>query len=799
MSEQKKVFKPFIAPEENVKELTVKSILVGSLFGVIFGAATVYLALKAGLTVSASIPIAVIAITLGRKFLKTTILENNIIQTTGSAGESIAAGVAFTLPGFLFLSSPDSAEYFNYLTILILAIIGGLLGTLLMIPLRKALIVNEHENLPYPEGTACGDVLKAGLTVSASIPIAVIAITLGRKFLKTTILENNIIQTTGSAGESIAAGVAFTLPGFLFLSSPDSAEYFNYLTILILAIIGGLLGTLLMIPLRKALIVNEHENLPYPEGTACGDVLKAGEKGGDFAKTAFWGLGVAFAYAILQKVLHVIAETPYYATKQINKFFPSAKVSGEITPEYMGVGYIIGPKIAGVLVAGSVLSWMVFIPLLSTLVPADVIAAQLVKLGYLMDLAKPGGKGGWDPVTHQFNDYSAAIYYAYIRQVGAGAVTAGGIITLIKTIPTIIKSVKGSFASLQSSKDPSAAAVLRTEKDLSLKVVGFGSLALVALIAVLPQVPGDSILQKLLIGVLVILFGALFVTVSSRIVGLIGSSNNPISGMTIATVMGTSLIFLSVGWTGQAFEPLVLVVGGMICIAAANAGATSQDLKSGYIVGATPRNQQIALFVGAIVSSIVIGLTVKFLDRPTTEMMQQGIQHAIGSDKYPAPQATLMATLIKGILSQNLDWQYVVVGVFLAITMELCGIKSLSFAIGVYLPLATTLPIFIGGAIRGIVEAKDKKENKSAASAEEEDLSKGSLFATGLVAGGAVAGVLIAFATGTSAGEKFLASISLEEGIVHSVSQNGYFLIGTLFFAAMGAILYKVATKKADA
>jgi putative OPT family oligopeptide transporter len=416
-----------------------------------------------------------------------------------------------------------------------------------------------------------------------------------------------------------------------------------------------------------------------------------------------------------------------------------------------------------------------------------------------MDLAKPGGKGGWDPVSHQFNDYSAAIYYAYIRQVGAGAVTAGGIITLIKTIPTIVKSIKGSFASLQSSKDPSAAAELRTEKDLSLKVVGFGSLALVALIAVLPQVPGDSILQKLLIGVLVILFGALFVTVSSRIVGLIGSSNNPISGMTIATVMGTSLIFLSVGWTGQSFEPLVLVVGGMICIAAANAGATSQDLKSGYIVGATPRNQQIALFVGAIVSSIVIGLTVKFLDRPTTEMMQQGIQHAIGSDKYPAPQATLMATLIKGILSQNLDWQYVVVGVFLAITMELCGIKSLSFAIGVYLPLATTLPIFIGGAIRGIVEAKDKKENKSAASAEEEDLSKGSLFATGLVAGGAVAGVLIAFATGTSAGEKFLASISLEEGIVHSVSQNGYFLIGTLFFAAMGAILYKVATKKADA
>lgn len=681
MSEPKKTFKPFVPAETKMKELTVKSILVGSLFGVIFGAATVYLALK------------------------------------------------------------------------------------------------------------------AGLTVSASIPIAVIAITLGRKFLKTTILENNIIQTTGSAGESIAAGVAFTLPGFLFLSSPSSAEYFNYLTILILAIVGGLLGTLLMIPLRKALIVNEHENLPYPEGTACGDVLKAGEKGGDFARTAFWGLGVALVYAILQKVFHVIAETPYYATRQLNKFFPSAKVSGEITPEYMGVGYIIGPRIAGVLVAGSVLSWLVFIPLLSTLVPGDVIAHQLAKLGYLADVTKAGGKGGWDPATHTFSDYASAIYYAYIRQVGAGAVTAGGVITLIKTIPTIVKSVKGSISSLKEQNEPGAVSAIRTEKDLSLKVVGFGSLALIALIAVLPQVPGDSILQKLLIGVLVILFGALFVTVSSRIVGLIGSSNNPISGMTIATVMGTSLIFLSVGWTGVAYEPLVLVVGGMICIAAANAGGTSQDLKSGYIVGATPRNQQIALFVGAIVSSIVIGITVKFLDKPTTEMLQQGITHGIGSDKYPAPQATLMATLIKGILSQNLDWQYVVVGIFLAIVMELCNIKSLSFAIGVYLPLATTLPIFIGGAIRGMVEAKQKRENQ-VINPEEEELGKGNLFATGLVAGGAVAGVIIAFLAGSSGGEKVLNAVTMENGFTGALSENGYFLLGTLFFAAMGFILYRVAIKK---
>ena len=677
---EKKIFQPFVAPQTIMKELTVKSILLGSLFGVIFGAATVYLALK------------------------------------------------------------------------------------------------------------------AGLTVSASIPIAVIAITLGRRFFKTTILENNIIQTTGSAGESIASGVAFTLPGFLFLSSPDSASYFNYLTILILAIVGGMLGTLLMVPLRKALIVNEHETLPYPEGTACGDVLKAGEKGGDFAKTAFWGLGVAFGYAILQKIIHVIAETPFWITKQTNKFFPSAKLSGEITPEYMGVGYIIGPKISGVLVAGGVLSWLVFIPLLSSIVPADTIAAQLVKLGYLADLAKDGGKGGWNAATHTFNDYSAAIYYAFIRQIGAGAVAAGGIITLIKTIPTIVKSVRGSVSSIKNAGAESTG-ILRTERDLSLKVVGIGSLALVALIALLPQVPGDSILQKLLIGVLVLVFGALFVTVSSRIVGLIGSSNNPISGMTIATVMGTSLIFMAVGWTGQVYEPLVLVVGGMICIAAANAGATSQDLKSGYIVGATPRNQQIALFIGAIVSSIVIGVTVKYLDKPTSEMIAQGIHHAIGTEKYPAPQATLMATLIKGILSFNLDWQYVFVGVFLAVVMELCGIRSLSFAVGAYLPLSTTLPIAIGGAIKGLVDRKKKKAN-IVTSPEEDELGKGSLFATGLVAGGAVAGVIIAFVSGSESGDRFLKTISMEETISNNTGVNLYYLLGVLFFAAMGLILYRTALKK---
>lgn len=685
MAEQQNQFKPFVSPETQMAEFTVKSILTGAAFGIIFGASTVYLALK------------------------------------------------------------------------------------------------------------------AGLTVSASIPIAVLAITLGRKFLKTTILENNIIQTTGSAGESIAAGVVFTLPGFLFLSESSSANFFNYFTILILAIFGGILGTLMMIPLRRSLIVKEHGTLPYPEGTACASVLKAGEKGGEFAKTAFMGLGFAFVYAILQKIVHVIHETPAFFTKQTNKIFPSARVSGEITPEYMGVGYIIGPKIAGVLVAGGVLSWFVFTPLLASLLNdhGSIIAAQLSKLGYLKDVNTAGGPGGWDPATQSFSDWSQAIYRAYIRQIGAGAVAAGGFITLIKTIPTIISSFKGSIGSLKKDGASGASIVPRTERDLSIKVVGIGSLVLLLVIALLPNtlIPGTNIGSKLLLGLLVIIFGAFFVTVASRIVGLIGSSNSPISGMTIATLMGTCLIFIAVNWTGHVYEPMALVVGGMICIAAANAGATSQDLKTGYLVGATPRNQQIALFVGAIVSSIAIGATIKILDKPTADMAAQGIQHAIGTDKYPAPQGTLMATLIKGILSFNLDWQFVLVGVFIAIVMELCGIKALSFAIGIYLPLSTTLPIFIGGAIRGIVEWRQKKK-KIEVSPEEEDLGKGNLFATGLVAGGALAGVLVAILSSVPSVSKSLGNVNAEHGLTSSLGTEGYKWLGVAFFALMGYVLYKIAVSK---
>jgi OPT family oligopeptide transporter len=674
-----KIFKPYIAPEQNIAEFTVKSVVFGILFGIMFGCSTVYLALKAGLTVTASIPIAVIAITLGRKFLKTTILENNIIQTTGSAGESIAAGVAFTLPGFLFLS-------------------------------------------------------------------------------------------TGEDGKSIGEG------------------YFNYLTISVLAAFGGILGTLMMIPLRRSLIVKEHDTLPYPEGTACASVLQAGEKGGDFAKTAFIGMGVAFAYAMFQKAFHIIAETPSYVTSQANKFWPSAATRGEITPEYLGVGYIIGYKISGVLVAGSVLAWWVITPLLATLVTPDTIATQLTKLGYLVDLNTAGGPGSWNPSTHTFGNYADAIYRAYIRQIGAGAVAAGGFITLIKTIPTIISSFRESMGSMNEKEGKS---ILRTERDLSFKVVIVGSIILIAVLTIMPNIPGDNILQKLLIGILIIVFGFFFVTVASRIVGLVGTSNSPISGMTIATLMGTCLIFTAVGWSGKLYEPLALVVGGMICIAAANAGGTSQDLKTGFIVGATPRYQQLALFIGAITSAVAIGVVVKVLDTPTQAMIKQGLTHAIGSDTYPAPQATLMATLAKGILSFNLDWQFVVVGAFIAVMIELCGIKALAFAIGLYLPLATTLPIFIGGALKGIVDYRAERKNEKK---EEDDLGKGSLFATGLIAGGAITGVIIAILSVFA--EDFMKAINLEEGIVHSVGETGYFIAAVLFFAGMAVLLYRTAIRK---
>jgi putative OPT family oligopeptide transporter len=613
--------------------------------------------------------------------------------------------------------------------------------------------------------------LRAGLTVSASIPIAVLSIAVFKRWGKSTILENNIVQTIGSAGESIAAGVAFTFPALIFLTAGEN--YFTYMNILTLAFVGGILGVLFMVPLRRSLIVKEHGILPYPEGTACAEVLIAGEKGGSMAKRLFAGLGIAVAYKTLMSILGLWKDVPGFTTSR-NFSYPSVNVSAEITPEYLGVGYIIGPRISGVLVAGGALSYLVLIPLISFI--GDALPSVLKPANQLIkDMSPSQIRGG------------------YVRYIGAGAVAAGGLITLIKTLPTIVAAFRDSFRSMQDLK--SGVKPSRTERDIPISYVVIGSIALVLIIAVLPQIPG-TFPGTLLMGLLIVIFGFFFVTVSSRIVGIIGSSNNPISGMTIAALMATCLIFVGLGWTGDVFQSVALVVGGIVCISAANAGATSQDLKTGYIVGATPIYQQIGLVIGVLASSFIIGLTLQWIDG---SMVHNGIAHAIGTEKFAAPQATLMATIIKGLLAQDLPWALVFIGMAISVVVELCGIRSLSFAVGVYLPLSTTLPIFVGGALKGIV---DKIQGVK----DESEVSPGMLYSTGLVAGGSLTGVLIAvlsgitFMTMVGGTEK---EVSFAEYLLESVGVHGWEhlgatadIIGALLFAGLGYMLFRVAMKR---
>ncbi len=630
--------------------------------------------------------------------------------------------------------------------------------------------------------------LKAGLTVSASIPIAVVAISVLKKFGGSTILENNLVQTIGSAGESIAAGVVFTLPGFLFLIRGEDgvsvgAPFFSYWTIFTLALLGGALGVMMMIPLRRALIVQEHGVLAYPEGTACAQVLVAGERGGDLAKTAFMGLGVGLLYAVCQHLLKLIAATPTWVSSMKSKIFPAATVNADITPEYLGVGYILGIRNAGLLVAGGVLAWLGLIPLLATLVPASTIVGQLERLGYV------AATYGYDPMTQEFAKLNQALYFAYIRQIGAGAVAAGGFITLIKTLPTIVSAFRGAMRSMRGGSG--AVETRRTERDLPMSTVFGGSIVLVLVVALLPFIPGSGFGSKALLGLLILVFGFFFVTVSSRIVGIIGTSSNPISGMTIAALMATCLIFVGLGWTGDMYQPMALCVGGMVCIAAANAGATSQDLKTGYLVGATPRAQQIGLVIGCVAAAFAIGFTVQILDNAHLDVATGAVVHAIGSEQFPAPQGTLMATLIKGLLAANLDWQYVLVGVFISVTMELCGVRSLAFAVGAYLPLSTTLPIFVGGAIRFLADkTAGRKEG------EGTETGTGELFSTGLIAGGALTGVLVAVLTARFA--PLVNALDIGDGLQATMGARSYELLGVGCFATMAAMLFFIGIRKTD-
>ncbi|MCM3875225.1 MAG: oligopeptide transporter, OPT family [Thermoanaerobaculia bacterium] len=597
-------FKPYIAADAEVPEFTLKAVLLGSLFGIIFGAATVYLALRAGLTVSASVPIAVLSIAVFKKLGNSTILENNIVQTIGSAGESVAAGVVFTVPALLFLS--------------------------------------------------------------------------------------------------------------------NGADYFKYSVIFLLAAIGGTLGVLFMIPLRRALIVKEHGNLKYPEGVACADVLIAGEKGGNLAKMVFAGVGISMLYKFLYGILGLWRETgTWFRTGKDGKI-PDATLSCDVTPEYLGLGYIIGPKIASELASGGVLSWLALIPLISIFVPEQRLVDSLAQLGY---------SEGWK-ATHTHAQW---IYYAYVRYIGAGAVACAGVMTLLKTLPTIVGAFRESVKTFGAGAG--AAKKIRTEDDLGMGIVVGGSIVLALLIAILPGFPHGPFPGSLVMSLLVVVFGFFFVTVSSRIVGIIGTSSNPISGMTIATLMGTCVVFVLIGRTGDVYQSVALCVGALVCIAAANAGATSQDLKTGFLVGATPRRQQIGFIIGVLVSTLVIGGTLFLLD---TTYREVGQAHGIGGARLAAPQATLMATIIKGLLAQNLPWAPVLVGVFLAFMAQMAGAHALSWAVGAYLPLSTTFPIFIGGMMKGLADRMRSKKDES-------ELSSGMLYSTGLVAGGSLGGVLIAF------------------------------------------------------
>jgi putative OPT family oligopeptide transporter len=558
--------------------------------------------------------------------------------------------------------------------------------------------------------------LRAGLTVSASVPIAVLSIAVFKKLGKSTILENNMVQTIGSAGESVAAGVVFTVPALLFLS--EGKDYFRYFTIFALASVGGILGVLFMIPLRRALIVKEHGKLPYPEGTACADVLIAGEKGGDLAKMVFAGVGISMLYKFLYGILGLWRETATWFRTGKDGKIPDATLSCDVTPEYLGLGYIIGPKIAGELASGGVLSWLALIPLISIFVPEQRLIEDLSKLGFSEAWRNGHSHAEW-------------IYRAYVRYIGAGAVACAGVMTLLKTMPTIVGAFRESVKSFGGGVG--AVKKERTDDDLGMGIVVVGSVVLALLIAVLPGFPHGPFPGSLVMSLLVVVFGFFFVTVASRIVGIIGTSSNPISGMTIATLMGTCVVFVLIGRTGDAFQPVALCVGALVCIAAANAGATSQDLKTGFIVGATPRRQQIGFIIGVLVSTLVIGGTLFLLDRTYAG----GELHGIGGPKLAAPQATLMATIIKGLLAQNLPWAPVLVGVFLAFMAQMAGAHALSWAVGAYLPLSTTFPIFIGGQMKSLA---DKLRHKK----EESELSSGMLYSTGLVAGGSLGGVLIA-------------------------------------------------------
>jgi putative OPT family oligopeptide transporter len=752
-------FEPFILPGTVMKEFTVRALITGTILGILFGASSLYLVLKVGLTVSASIPVAVISLALFRMLSKlglrdATILENNITQTAGSAGESLAFGVGVTMPAIMILGFDLDLS-----RVLLVSVLGGLLGILMMIPLRRALIVKEHGSLKYPEGTACAAVLTAGASA-----------------------EDRQLASPAAIAEMREAEAA------------------------------GL-------------------------GKAPG------------AKAIFSGLGIGIAYNVLNRVGRLWKDTP---EKVFGAPFNGASVSAEISPELLGIGYIIGPRIAALMCGGGVLSYLVLIPMIKFF--GEHITGVLAP--------------GKHPIADMAPD---EVRSAYILYIGSGAVAAGGIISLIRSMPTIWHGLKEGLRDVGFFKTEAAEGPeLRTDKDLSMKFVGIGIIILMAVVVAAPSLLDAGIGAKVMGAILIVLFGFLFVTVSSRLTGEIGSSSNPISGMTIATLLLTCLIFLIVGWTGSAYYVTALSVGAIVCIASSNGGSTSQDLKTGFLLGATPKYLQVAILFGSFASAVVLGPMLLGLNNigntyiPVSTLVPAGLHVDVSTldktetlhgpqshddpntylvwhksdpnggaaekylvdksgnavwlvdpgingtydhrpdgstvKKFTAPKATLIAYIIKGILGHKLPWSLVLLGVMISLVLEMSGVPSLAFAVGLYLPLSSSSPIWVGGIIRWLVDAHTRRKLAGKNLSEDQlmaetDKSPGVLLASGYIAGGALAGIVIALL----AGAMKTADDSLETWATdHNPLYNGPWADGLsmIFFAGLCLFLYLVGREK---
>lgn len=545
--------------------------------------------------------------------------------------------------------------------------------------------------------------LRVGMTVSASIPAAVISMGVIRVILRrNSILESNMVQTIGSAGESLAAGAIFTMPALFLWAEEGLTSKPGIVEITLIALCGGILGVLFMVPLRNALIVKEHATLLYPEGTACADVLLAGEEGGANASTVFSGMGLA---AIFKFVVDGLKLLPADVSAAFKSF--KGEIGMEVYPALLGVGYIVGPKIASYMFTGSLIGWMVIIPLICLFGP-DTWMYPAAEGTTIAQLYANGG--------------AAAIWSTYVKYIGAGAIATGGIISLIKSLPLIVTTFRDSMKSMKGSKNTSTE---RTAQDLPMQFILLGVVAMVFIIWVVPAIP-----VTLLGAVIIVVFGFFFATVSSRMVGLVGSSNNPVSGMAIATLLIATFAIKSSGKTGIDGMTAAIAVGSVICIIAAIAGDTSQDLKTGYLLGATPKKQQMGEMLGVVVSGLAIGGVLYLLDAAW----------GYGTAEIPAPQAQLMKMIVEGIMGGNLPWGLVFVGVFLAICLEILRIPVMPFAIGLYLPIYLNATIMIGGIVRGLLDRRKGVDEKT----KTAQATDGTLYCAGMIAGEGLVGILLA-------------------------------------------------------